>query len=851
MITFFRITLGILFFSGTVSAKSIFEVSTESMGTYEKAKLDNFLNDIESKLPPLIKNRITHNDASVFRPVKLEFTALTGQPNEIISPKCKVTLDMSSAAAVRKEFADNIKTYGTFVRYDGMIHTAVVPENRYYKILIHKGFLPIILKGPNSATEYGCEFKNLYSLAQAAIVHGVGRIYDLTVHKNKAEKDRCSSIISEVKSKNRMEWPDDALECVDRAESSTLISERVRYRNITQGWSGKVGKYTISKQAFWPRAVNPYAFAYDVRTHFAYNFEHYILDPEYACRKPVEYEYLSQQLGEKGESFNPYHAIESGLCKINTEMRVAEKFMKDDGGSVVSYQNYDLDPKNVESIYFYRAGSGSGAASFFGHSMYRVVGKKGQKLVESCPDEEAYGGSCDLVINHRANPLELRLDSAKGFFGGYPSQLLTSSVYDVQNEYGDGELRNIFNIPIGRYDGNTFTPMDEKEKTRFLYAALEQYWTYIGNYKFISNNCADESMRLFSIASDLPQLRYSNVLTPKQVDQGVFAKLNLLDPNVSKEVAEPGMIRRTLRGIFGQSQKAYQNERRRYETSQWVDESKRYTFYDSLSEILRLEATKGYDNINVISKESKQWLKLGSVSDNPKDICKASAQYTTAQAKRAHVDEKISAIATRYTSLYGKAKNLYSQTGDEKYWETMRSINVSFFVALYHMETMRTRKLGDISVQLAYEIAYPNNGKEMKCKGDLSLDVDDKRKQEIKSIIDTYSALEHALQPYSNLNVAPGYGIPLEKDMVSASFANSIANQENAMMVNMVLALSKELGMDFQLWRELRNLRKSICEDRLRDRLYKDKKIPLYIDEDGQTKNQCELSFPELATRAP
>jgi hypothetical protein len=875
---FITVLLSTLFTTAFAVSGQI-RIDSAHLSLTDHAKVEAFVKSVQDKISPVIMNRVLHElpeskgDYRKAKPrnINVRFVTISEGGGTVTAPNCEAIDSMEAAAKIRKEYKEAIKRnkFSKEMKYEGQVHSYLETSNDgTITINLNASFLPIILAGETSAQTFACGHRNMYRLAQAAIVHQIARILDNNRFQSRTEAQKFSSMCAQISNNtvknshnmvnnsgmtgDKYEWSNEALLCLDLKESETLISEKVRYRTLAVGWAGKIGAYTENESAFWPRAVSKYAFAHDVQNHFAHTFEFFILDPTFECRLPNQSEFLVAQLSDgTGESPDLYQSVKSGKCAVNTEIRVIENFTNEMAVPFIDVSRYDLNPDKVAGVDYFRAGAGTGAASLFGHSMYRVRGVKPDSLVEFCEEAKVGLGPCDLILNHRANPVELRLDQLKGMMGGYPSQLLVSPIYDITSEYNDTEMRNIFSLPLGQTISNSFQPMPQDEKKRFLYAAVDQYWTYVGDYKFISNNCADEALRLYKNASNNMQIQNEDVLMPGGIDKRLI-KIGALNEKDSKSVKEPGFFRRIFRKVFGRSNKAYRRERQQMENNDLVELSKRYTFYDAISNIIRLEGRKeviknsngtittrtlDYNDVNTVEKEAnKYWGKLGTVSEDKEDICKINKEYADIQKKRAKVAEVLTEVRTRYQNVFNTAKAEYLRTGSDAAKTKLKEINESFYVALYHADLMRQGQLGDIAIRIAYEIARPDNGeyKEMLCKGKYAWKIEPDRIQFIGKMLSEYEEYETLTQPYSVFSLVPGYGIPLKNEVRDDGAIERFAESKKLNVMNLMLGLAPELGIDFDVYRGIRHFRYTVCLDRLENGLY-NKKMP-----------ECDLLFEDV-----
>lgn len=198
----------------------------------------------------------------------------------------------------------------------------------------------------------------------------------------------------------------------------------------------------------------------------------------------------------------------------------------------------DLNPDRIYQVHYFLAAKGEAMMSRWGHGMYR--------LVVCAPERDKVGPDClndvanHVVVSFRANVDDIVINHVKGIFGGYPSQLFLLPLHEVVSEYTKGELRDILSAPIAMTDG---------EKRDFIFSTLEQYWGYLGKYRFFTNNCGTESLVLAKGALEGRDVQKIRAWNP----QRILKKLNRLgrtDPSVfgDRENAEGA-------GLFFRSEK--------------------------------------------------------------------------------------------------------------------------------------------------------------------------------------------------------------------------------------------------------------------------------------------------------
>lgn len=275
-------------------------------------------------------------------------------------------------------------------------------------------------------------------------------------------------------------------------DQKKAISKSPLFLNIS-GWIAKgifIKKRTNLNQLN-ERSPDRYEFKNSAET-FAVNFEYFLYDADYKCRRQTYYEYYSNILGAKPNSDSNCEAIKkimvtSGISNITKE------------DSLV--RNIDFD--RLYQVHYLFAGKGTQAMSRFGHAMYRLVFcAPGKPKGPSCMNDTAY----HVVLSFRANVQEVTTSYSKGMNGEYPSQLFFLPLIDVINEYTKGEFREVTSLPL---------KLTDVQAKRFLNRASELFWGYKGKYYFFTNNCATEALYLLKVArGEDNDLQVKNITTP-------------------------------------------------------------------------------------------------------------------------------------------------------------------------------------------------------------------------------------------------------------------------------------------------------------------------------------------------
>ncbi len=329
-----------------------------------------------------------------------------------------------------------------------------------HRILLHPGIFLAARAASEGSARFACGHKSLYRLALATCLHEVLHIYD----------------------------------------QLTRVSETPAYRHLQQfARQGTLPKLRAHNQL---RARSPDVYEFqDIAENLAVNFEYFILDPEFKCRRPAVYEHLSRELGVQ-----PFFSY---ACAVNTLVYAGD-------------QAVYIDPQRVYQIHYLFAGRGKGIASRFGHSMFRIVScaPTRTRVDERCLEDLHDHVVLSFVANLRE---DLRINAWKGLTGKYMSQLIIRPLTEVLNDYTEIDHRDLQSVPL---------QLTAHEIQQFIFHALELYWGYSGRYYFLTNNCADESLRLVQSTLMSRAVQAIEILTP----------LGLRDELIKKRVADSSVF---------------------------------------------------------------------------------------------------------------------------------------------------------------------------------------------------------------------------------------------------------------------------------------------------------------------
>ncbi|MFZ4402612.1 MAG: DUF4105 domain-containing protein [Pseudobdellovibrionaceae bacterium] len=341
------------------------------------------------------------------------------------------------------------------------------------------------------------------------LIHEISHIYDfLNVHDARLKKTIESCVRQydprayDSSNKKLLFIPND---CQAYRWTYTSVSTLPQFLDIA-GWFTNINSKGSrqSKTEFVYRLPDVYE-TRNSREYFAVNMEYFLLDPEFACRRPVLYSFLSK--------YFDHQPFENKKCgKDISYLKLSDK-------SWVK----KIDFNRVYAIDYMQAGAGDSLASGFGHSLLR--------LVICSPERVQMGPACyddidsHLVLSFRAAITDNKLDLWKGLVGDYPSKLYFTPLVEILEEYNIKQWRDLTTYPMN---------LDRSEIENILYRAAEVHWSYGGNYYFISQNCAVEAINLLKSVVNNEKLNFTNdIQKPSGLlnvlfDAGLISKNNPL-----------------------------------------------------------------------------------------------------------------------------------------------------------------------------------------------------------------------------------------------------------------------------------------------------------------------------------
>lgn len=194
---------------------------------------------------------------------------------------------------------------------------------------------------------------------------------------------------------------------------------------------------------------------------FAEQLSAFRTDPTFPCRHPAYAYYFSKRMGQTP---NYQHCPPSVPFYLLDQKR--------------GVYHVSIAPERVRKIHIMFASPGDSVASRFGHLSLRLI---------VCPSDSASDLECNenlfehVVLGYVARVNDLELNLMKGAFGGYDAHLTGFSFMEAYRANTLLSDRNLYSIPL------KLTPSETEQIVREL---SEIHWSFRGNYRFFTNNCA-------------------------------------------------------------------------------------------------------------------------------------------------------------------------------------------------------------------------------------------------------------------------------------------------------------------------------------------------------------------------
>ncbi|MFP3517983.1 DUF4105 domain-containing protein [Pseudomonas sp. SIMBA_077] len=341
----------------------------------------------------------------------------------------------------------------------------------------------------------------------ATVLHELTHLYDRARLWPASERVLIQRCTRQSSSTGLIGLPDS---CRGQTERHFTLSDDPRLLDLA-GWQQYVGRRGEREQDNHQVVRSPDLYEVTNPKEFvAVNMEYFLLDPAYACRRPALYRYYTEHFG-----WAP--AAKDECPKSFPFLNAGNDFAKQPLGTV--------DPERVYAVDYLLAEANQEWASRWGHSMLRLV---------ICAPGRPRGPDCrldlqeHLVLSYRAFVNDVQLSSWDGLTGAYPSRLFVLPLAQVIDEYTKTELRSLASVPLN---------LSRPEIEEVVEHAAEMHWSYDGDYYFVSNNCAVETLKLLRSGSNNAHLKGLDSIVPNGLLEVLKAR-GLADTSVLNDPRE-------------------------------------------------------------------------------------------------------------------------------------------------------------------------------------------------------------------------------------------------------------------------------------------------------------------------
>ena len=354
---------------------------------------------------------------------------------------------------------------------------------RFSGIELNAELLPKLVDGSAARNQTGRPHGTQRQELLATLLHELTHLYDRARLWPAAERRHINRCRQQARSLGLVGLPED---CRGQSERRFTLSDDPRLLDLA-GWQQRVGQRGARDLDNGQVARSPDSYELTNALEFvAVNLEYFLLDPSYACRRPSLARYFREHfdwtpISEPCASDYPY-------------LNAGRDFAVQPLGR--------LDPERVYEVDYLLAEANDAWMSRWGHSMLRLV---------VCAPGRPRGADCrldldhHLVLSYRAFVGDVQLSSWDGLTGVYPSRLFVLPLEQVIDEYTKVELRSLASVPLR---------LSRDELEQLVVRAAEQHWSYDGDYYFVSNNCAVETLKLLRSGTGNPHLQALDSILP-------------------------------------------------------------------------------------------------------------------------------------------------------------------------------------------------------------------------------------------------------------------------------------------------------------------------------------------------
>lgn len=397
----------------------------------------------------------------------------------------------ASQALIEEAFAKLPPRFIQALDRQVMVHWSHdLPDNGYGRITrldalsLNARLLHGLVDGSAAREQTGRPHGTVRAELLATVLHELTHLYDRARLWSPEERARLQRCRREAQSQGLVGQRD---ECRGDVQRRFTLSDDPRLLDLA-GWQQAVGQRGAreGRNGMVARSVDGYELS-NPREFVAVNMEYFLLDPEYACRRPSLQRYFSEHFG--------WAPARAQACPAEfAYLNASSDYQKAPLGK--------LDPERVYEVDYLFAEANDNWVSRWGHSMLRLV---------VCAPGRPRGPACrldldqHLVLSFRAFVGDIQLSSWDGLTGVYPSRLFILPLAQVIDEYTKVELRSLASIPLR---------LPREQQDSLVRRAAELHWSYDGNYYFLSNNCAVETLKLLRSGTGRSELEGLDSIMP-------------------------------------------------------------------------------------------------------------------------------------------------------------------------------------------------------------------------------------------------------------------------------------------------------------------------------------------------
>lgn len=431
--------------------------------------------------------------------LQLDARGLT--PQEV---KASDQLLADAKAALPPSFIHNLSHTIVITWSDKLPGDTYGRTNGLYALWLNKQLLSSLTDGSAATQTTNRPHKTVRNELLATVIHELSHLYDDAGFFSNQQKPAIRYCQRVAKAQGIKTAPPYCLGYLNRHFS---ISDDAEFLDLA-GWPLLVGENDLraDHNARIDRTPDIYELT-NPQEFMAVNMEYFLLDKNYACRRPRLNVFFSKHFNWKPS--------DQTVCDKDYVYLYASD---EPGQSPLEH----LDPERIYEVDYLFATANKEWMSRWGHSMLRLV---------ICAPGRPRGPDCRLdlqyhrVLSYRAFVNDLQISTIKGLTGSYPSRLFILPLNQVVDEYTKLEWRPLESVPL---------KLTREELLSLVDQAVELHWSYDGNYYFITNNCAVETLKLLRSGTGRLDLKTLDSVTPS----GLLALLEthgLADSSVLKD----------------------------------------------------------------------------------------------------------------------------------------------------------------------------------------------------------------------------------------------------------------------------------------------------------------------------